>query len=339
MTKQKNIFELINETVDIDKRTEKLLKHCFGYKNCVRDEQCLRCRHYAACCYHVDPTTYRDTKENNFGNGQIEIIIYNQNFEHMWDNTRPADMDISRNFEVSKHDRYGIILLPKSKDATIDTLHKSILNCGRRAQDNFYGYALSNKWQYFFTLTFSSKEVDRTNDAEVKECWKIFCQKMDRKDPSFRYLCVPERHAKDGALHFHGFIWFEKYQFTLKPLEKTMPDGSQQPHLSKNGNQLFEVVSDWKYGRNTVSLFPQDEPQYAAVNYLIGYCTKEGNLGYNQKRYWASYKKLNKKETWYYNHAEAFISDPFNGMQIAKTDPKGRFTIYRNFNVSNAGEK
>lgn len=106
-------------------------------------------------------------------------------------------------------------------------------NSARQSIDTFWGYALSNKWDYFITLTCDPKKVNRYNYNDVESIWRVCRQRMQRFDKDVRILLIPEQH-KDGAWHYHGLVAMEK-QFTLR---LHMIDGKQQ--YSATGAPLFE---------------------------------------------------------------------------------------------------
>lgn len=59
-----------------------------------------------------------------------------------------------------------------------------------------------NDFDWFCTLTFDQRKIDRTDDRQVYNAYKKYINNVKKKFPSFRYICVPERH-EDNCIHFH----------------------------------------------------------------------------------------------------------------------------------------
>lgn len=60
-----------------------------------------------------------------------------------------------------------------------------------------------NDFDWFCTLTFDNARINRTNDAEVFDCYVKFINNIQHQFPTLRYVTVLERHKKDNAIHFH----------------------------------------------------------------------------------------------------------------------------------------
>lgn len=75
-----------------------------------------------------------------------------------------------------------------------------------RAKSKILEYALCNPWEYFVTLTFDDKKIDRYNLDVIK---KSVVQKIRDDNKKYglqiKYLLIPELH-QNGAYHFHGLF-------------------------------------------------------------------------------------------------------------------------------------
>lgn len=322
------------------------------YLDCPCVKECAK-RTDIPCRYRVQ----KNTVINTFGGGRVEIIKYNEMFDVP---------ELVCNIEGVAHARKFIemdgILHPLNDSTRIADLQKSIFKGSKRAQDNFYGYALCNDWKYFFTLTTSSAFVNRYDDEQVKELWHLFKQCLIRFDKKVKVLCSPERH-NDNALHFHGLMGSERElpiidygsrdmtgfstfnkqgRYNLVPLTRERyylfpyyENGQLQ--YSSSGAQLY-CLNFYTFGRNTMAILPEEDTNIAAVNYLITYTTKQGNLGYNKKRYYRTHN-LNFKD----KAIAAFDNEQVQGLandyklKLYKTNE--RFTVYRNFNIREEEEE
>lgn len=65
---------------------------------------------------------------------------------------------------------------------------------------------MNNDFDFFVTITFDGKKVDRYNSHSVLRKLQNALKDYRRfYDCDFAYVLVPERHA-DGAIHFHGLF-------------------------------------------------------------------------------------------------------------------------------------
>lgn len=76
----------------------------------------------------------------------------------------------------------------------------------RRTIKNIFKIARSNIWEYFITLTYDQKRVNRYDYDDCMMCAKEYFNYI-RKNfaPDIMYMLVPEQH-KDGAWHIHGLL-------------------------------------------------------------------------------------------------------------------------------------
>lgn len=75
-----------------------------------------------------------------------------------------------------------------------------------RAKRTIIDYADNNDFNYFVTITFDQKKIDRT-DGELlyNRMKRAFRYYREYYCPTLKFLLVPEMH-KDGNFHFHGLV-------------------------------------------------------------------------------------------------------------------------------------
>jgi len=172
------------------------------------------------------------------------------------------------------------VLVPIKDTASIENLEKSLNSSLHRTIDNFYGYALSNIWQYWVTLTFSSDKVNRNDDKQIQYVYKLFRQKMQYINSNVKILAVPERH-KQGQLHLHCLI----SDIDLKPfLDRAVNPHTNKPIFS-NGRAVYNL-NLFEYGFSTL-INVDSGCNTKLINYVLKYVVKDfGNVGYGKKRFW-----------------------------------------------------
>lgn len=75
-----------------------------------------------------------------------------------------------------------------------------------RSKRTVIDYGMNNDFDFFVTITFDGKKVDRYNSHSVLRKLQNALKDYRRfYDCDFAYVLVPERHA-DGAIHFHGLF-------------------------------------------------------------------------------------------------------------------------------------
>lgn len=231
---------------------------------------------------------------NKFKN-LTEIVRYKNKFKV------PIYCDIEKDIDrTRKFIQVGDLLLPTSDSATLEKLQRSIMNSSKRAYDNIFGYALSNEWKYFVTLTYSPEIVSDREDYEViVELWTKFRDNFKKlKDfKNAKILAVWERHKPNseypkGAFHLHCL--FGDCDFK----EKTSTEYVTRAFNSKTGEMLFSHVSKapvynfklWNYGFTTVIPIEQGElNQIKSVNYLAKYINKNNQSVRNKKKYFRTF--------------------------------------------------
>ena len=117
-------------------------------------------------------------------------------------------------YVIKKNDNFYEMIWYQTKGSDIladpDRTRLYTLESAMRAKRTIIDYANNNNFNYFVTITFDRKKVDRYNYVELKRLViKYFNNFNQRKDKEFKYLLVPEFHKlKKGetipALHFHA---------------------------------------------------------------------------------------------------------------------------------------
>lgn len=145
----------------------------------------------------------------------------------------------------------------------------------RRTKQMIYDYAISNKWEWFITMTFDGAKVDRYDYASVSKVMsKWLNNQRCNNAPGLKYMLVPEQH-KDGAWHFHGLL-SNCGKMQVKALGFVD---------EKSGREIYSVASF----RSGITQATRIGDSDKAVSYITKYVTKESDgLLRGKKRYWNS---------------------------------------------------
>lgn len=301
---------------------------------------CLGCIHRFEC--NLISYTHRSQKNvivNCFGD-EKEIIVLKQPLNCI-DELVNVDIDHSRNYVDLLGDG---CLYPKDENASNAKFIENMDNSARQSRDAFWGYALSNHWDYFITLTTDKQIVDRYDDTAVKRLWRLCRQRMQRYDKDVKLLLVPERHKRTNeygqhALHFHGFVAMNK-PFELK---EYIENGELQ--RSRTGAPLF-MFPFWKYGLGTCAIIHTVEDfvfkgeelagitgstsQRRIVAYLSKYMGKEyGNMGYGQRSFYRTQNvQAKEKAVEFWNEEKIFENTRLDPTMYEYKD-SDKMTIFR----------
>lgn len=231
---------------------------------------------------------------------------------------KTCTIDRTRSFT---YDENGV-LIPIKDSATISKLETSINDSRNRAKSNLFGYALNNEWEYFITLTFDPKKVNRLNDGDVIMAWTLFRKRLQYYIKDIKILLVPEYH-KNGGLHFHGFFGntFGKLANFLK----------NSGHKNEFGEIIYNLSSDiYDLGHTTaVAIKPGVENQLRVTFYLGKYFTKNNNsVRYNKKSYYRTYN-LNFSNKTFFNVNDYDLLSDINEKFLVKENDK--MFVYRVF--------
>ena len=324
-------------------------------------------------CVKLADETFRKFREanvvvNNFGDGRVELVVYNKPFR-VPEQVINDKVDRRRCFRLVNMD----FLVPLKKDATIAKLHKTVYRAGKRAFDTFTGYARSNKWDYFFTFTFSPQIVpDRANLFVIRELWRKFQLKLKYFDSGCRILGAPEPH-KDGARHYHTLMCFSNdlpivdYGDLSKLPQRTCEGGANKGKtgfctFTKDGNFTYLPKTDYKlflvpyysygelqksklgdtlfclniypFGINSCAIMPGDDTNQAKVaRYVSAYMMKDGNSQYNQKRFTRTQNVAGKVKVTL-RLKDDDLQELINGAKLQEYKSTDKLTVFRNFDLS-----
>lgn len=165
------------------------------------------------------------------------------------------------------------------KEAVHDgsTVEKKEAENGARAIQQVYDLARGTEWDWFFTLTFSPKEVDRFDYDACAGLVLKFTQSLRWYD--CLYIIIPEQHKK-RSWHFHG-LGKGNLPVTLAVNEKT-----GRLIFDNKGRPVYNVTN-FKFGFTTATQIGDSDK---SVSYITKYLTKDkmAKIPKGRKRYWAS---------------------------------------------------
>lgn len=172
----------------------------------------------------------------------------------------------------------------------------------KRAVQKVFDLARSNRFDWFITLTFDPKKVDRYSYDDCADAMKRFTKMLCKADNT--WLIVPEQH-EDGAFHFHGLI-------------------GGHLNLSHFKDDIYNL-DDYDFGFTTA--MPIKDPKRVAT-YIAKYLTKEISVPKGRKRYWAS-RSLNKPTEEFIEMFSDEFGELFNNARYQKLieSPYGSFLL------------
>lgn len=133
----------------------------------------------------------------------------------------------------------------------------------KRAVNQVYDLARANHFDWFITLTFDPKKVDRTNYDACTGLIKLFTDRL-RKHGN-KWLIVPELHSDGKSYHFHGLVQGELDLIHWK-------------------GEVYNL-NNFEFGYTT-AMEIRDPARVAT--YIAKYLTKELSVPKGRKCYWAS---------------------------------------------------
>lgn len=249
---------------------------------------CDTCPHLLDCV-QIFGVTYRqwkkiDSKVNYYYGDDVEIIKYKKPVRVLEAAYNLPKIDRTRKMYESRPGVWSFV--DDTKYSLLD-LHKNLVQSAKRAFDNFYGYALSNDWDWFVTITFDPKQVDRHKYDDISDLWTAWLKKIKRFAPELQALIVSEEH-EDGAWHYHGFF------ANIHKLSLTVvyyPDNYYKKHLA--GTPIYNTLGDicfnmpaWDLGYSVVNVLPAEQNQRRVVNYCCKYLLKSINVNYGKKKFY-----------------------------------------------------
>ena len=100
----------------------------------------------------------------------------------------------------------GDVVYMDKPDEDDDTYNSRLHNVSR-LRSTVYDYAVSNKWEYFGTITLNGKYCPRDDiSIAYKKLSKFLDNYKQRYSSDFQYLILPELHADRKTWHFHGLF-------------------------------------------------------------------------------------------------------------------------------------
>ena len=159
---------------------------------------------------------------------------------------------------------------------------RSFENSVKRSKKNVEDYGLSNKWEYFLTLTLDPEKVNGLCYEEAKSALEKYLDSFRKRHPNVKYLCVLEKGEKHGRWHAHLLVGNCKL--------KLVDSGRK----TRDHQKIYNLdTSEYNLGFTTVTYV---KSSMAAGKYISKYIGKAlGNVPENAKRYWAT-KNLDSAE-------------------------------------------
>lgn len=208
------------------------------------------------------PDDYKEynRRTTDYGNGRIEIAAYHAPRLHYIGSGRTSS---GRETETSDK-------------AQEERTRRQVYAIRRRIK----GYAFSNNFRWFVTLTFNPEKVDSSDYETAKNTLLKWCRRMRDRHDRFDYLIIPELH-KSGAVHFHGLLGDIPAHFV----------GALNPKTGKpiirHDRQVYNLT-EWEYGFSDCEEIESPE---RAASYITKYVTAAlltDKEMYNKKRYFNS---------------------------------------------------
>jgi len=199
-------------------------------------------------------------RTTDFGNGRIEIAAYHS----------------PRLRRLGSHWTYYDREAETTDEAQEERTKKQIYAIRRRIK----GYAFSNNFRWFVTLTFNPEKVDSSDYETAKATLLKWCRWLRDRHKRFDYLMIPELH-KSGAVHFHGLLGDIPARFE----EATNPKTGEP--LIRRGRKVYNLA-DWEYGFSDCEEIESPEK---AASYITKYVTSAlltNKEMYGKKRYFNS---------------------------------------------------
>ncbi|MDE6664006.1 MAG: hypothetical protein K2K46_11800 [Lachnospiraceae bacterium] len=206
-----------------------------------------------------DYETY-NRRTTDYGNGKIEVAAYHSpRLRYVGSGRKPSGRKADT-----------------SDKAQEERTRRQVYAIRRRIK----GYAFSNSFRWFVTLTFNPEKVDSSNYETAKNTLLKWCRRMRDRHKQFDYLIIPELH-KSGAVHFHGLLGDIPAHFAEAANQKT-----GEPIIRHN-RQVYNLT-EWEYGFSDCEEIESPE---RAASYITKYVTTAlltDKKMYNKKRYFNS---------------------------------------------------
>lgn len=131
---------------------------------------------------------FHNCRQKIYPNGFVKTTVASRNIykESGWEERRKEQTEIAK--------------VPKPQSVNPISRNDSI----GRAKKKVFDIAAMNDFEYFVTLTFDAKKIDRYSVTDVKRKLLNWLKNLVTRC-GLKYLLIPERH-KDGAIHLHGLV-------------------------------------------------------------------------------------------------------------------------------------
>jgi hypothetical protein len=156
--------------------------------------------------------------------------------------------------------------------------------------------AANNDWNYFVTITLSSKNWNRyTADGlqyaikEESRRWRNMQMSKVKPYADYKYLFIPEKH-KDGAIHLHGLVKLlpviQLKAYTLSEVNSSVNLPKYICEKVRKNDEIYHCLEwDEMFGWNTVEPIRDID---RAANYILKYVTKDVENSPFKTRFWHS---------------------------------------------------
>ena len=151
----------------------------------------------------------------------------------------------------------------------LDMVKKNNNVSRKQTLDQLYSLALSNTWDYFFTLTFNRNIVDSADRDQCSEAYKKFQRKLRDLDPSMKSLFIIEYHNDEEHFHFHGFISGNLSNY----IHEAFNPKTNEPLYDTMRNRVYNCDL-WEFGYNTCVCLPKGYNKLRVCNYISKYINK-----------------------------------------------------------------
>lgn len=169
---------------------------------------------------------------------------------------------------------------PAKREKGVKSEGDDMLRSMRRARAQLRRLALSNKFDYFVTLTLDPQRIDRYDGAAVVKALNQWCNNMVKRH-GLRYILVPELHEleegrTERAYHFHGFFAGEGLKVVdsgtikvpgFKKPRRPRSEAERAKWLAEGGHIVYNLPQ-WALGFTTALRV------YGTYSAAVGYCCK-----------------------------------------------------------------
>ncbi len=199
-------------------------------------------------------------RTTDYGNGKIEIVAYHSPQLRYIERGKPPSDTEAETTDKAQEER----------------TRRQIHAIRRRIK----GYAFSNDFHWFVTLTFNPEKVDSFDYETAKTTLLKWRRKMRDRHEKFDYLMIPELH-KSGAVHFHGLLG------DIPNCFKEAANPKNGKPIIRHGRQVYNLT-EWEYGFSDCE---EIESRERAASYITKYVTAallNNKEMYQKKRYFNS---------------------------------------------------